>query len=348
MKKLAALFFLLAYSISSFACTTFFLNKDGKMLFGRNYDWVTESGMVMVNARGMIKYGAKQNTPSFNWVSSYGSVTFNQYGKEFPTGGMNEKGLVIELMWLDETEYPARDKRNTLGVLQWIQYQLDCSQTVSEVIASDNIIRIEDDVPLHYLVADANGNAATIEFLDGKMVVHQKENLVFPVLTNTPYSEALEKTGGLMNTKSSIPYSDNSLARFAKACEMLQRTKTAAETPTVDYAFSILNNVSQGDYTKWSIVYDIGNRSIHFTTHSQKQRKSLSMRSLNFNCTAVPLAMDMNQPEKGEISTGLKPLTIAQNRKLVERSARESQSRVDINKSSVDIAVAVAGRAKCK
>ncbi|HEY0750007.1 MAG TPA: linear amide C-N hydrolase, partial [Chitinophagaceae bacterium] len=134
MKKLVAFVFLSAYSLSSFACTTFFLNKDGQLLFGRNYDWVTESGMVMVNARGMVKYGAKPNAANFNWVSNYGSVTFNQYGKEFPTGGMNEKGLVVELMWLDETEYPVRDKRHSLGVLQWIQYQLDCSQSVSEVI----------------------------------------------------------------------------------------------------------------------------------------------------------------------------------------------------------------------
>ena len=348
MKKLVAFVFLSVYSLSSFACTTFFLNKDGKLLFGRNYDWVTESGMVMVNARGMMKYGAKENASSFNWVSSYGSVTFNQYGKEFPTGGMNEKGLVVELMWLDETEYPDQDKRHSLGVLQWIQYQLDCSQSVSEVIASDNIIRIEDDVPLHYLVADANGNAATIEFLDGKMVVHQKENLVFPVLTNTPYGEALERTGGVMPTKRKITQSDNSLYRFAKACDMLQSVQSSVETPTVDYAFSILNQVSQGDYTKWSIVYDIPNQSIYFNTHSQKDRKSLSMKSIDFTCGAAPLALDMNLSKKGEVSTAFMPLTIAQNRDLLEQSARESRGRVDIPKTSIDMAVAVAGKVKCK
>jgi penicillin V acylase-like amidase (Ntn superfamily) len=39
------------------------------------------------------------------WVSRYGSVTFNQYGCENPTGGMNEAGLVVEQMWLDESAY---------------------------------------------------------------------------------------------------------------------------------------------------------------------------------------------------------------------------------------------------
>ncbi len=45
-----------------------------------------------------------------HWTAVYGSISFNQYGKEFPTGGMNEKGLVVELMWLDETKFPAQDK----------------------------------------------------------------------------------------------------------------------------------------------------------------------------------------------------------------------------------------------
>jgi choloylglycine hydrolase len=31
---------------------------------------------------------------TISWISKYGSITFNQYGREFPTGGMNEKGLV--------------------------------------------------------------------------------------------------------------------------------------------------------------------------------------------------------------------------------------------------------------
>ena len=143
------------------------------MIFGRNYDWVTEAGMVCTNLKGLSKTSMKtENGETINWVSKYGSITFNQYGKEFPTGGMKEKGLVVELMWLDETKYPANDNRPAVGVLQWIQYQLDNCTSIDEVIATDKKIRISPTgtTPLHYLVADANGNAATIEFLNGKIV----------------------------------------------------------------------------------------------------------------------------------------------------------------------------------
>ena len=41
-----------------------------------------------------------------------------------------------------------------------------------ELIATDRTARIKDTVD-HYLVCDASGDAAVIEFLDGKMVIHR-------------------------------------------------------------------------------------------------------------------------------------------------------------------------------
>ena len=68
------------------------------------------------------------------WIAKYGSVTFNQFGRENPTGGMNEMGLVVEQMWLDETEYPKDDARPTLGTQEWMEYLLDTSATTAEAV----------------------------------------------------------------------------------------------------------------------------------------------------------------------------------------------------------------------
>src|SRR5688572_32604760 len=107
-------------SIQSLACTSFFINKDGKMIFGRNYDWISGEGMLFTNLRGLKKTSMNTNDgKTISWVSRYGSLSFNQYGKEFPTGGMNEQGLVVELMWLDGTKYPSADERPAVGTLQW-------------------------------------------------------------------------------------------------------------------------------------------------------------------------------------------------------------------------------------
>lgn len=346
MKKMFAFLVLCIYAPFSFACSTFLLSKNGHYLFGRNYDWVSGNGMVMVNAQGLLKTSfLPPGEKGTSWISKYGSITFNQFGKEFPHGGMNEKGLVVELMWLAGTQYPAADKRAALNELQWIQYQLDNCATVTEVTATDKVIRINRNnaAPLHYLVADASGNAATIEFINGKMVVHGGKDLAYPVLTNTVYSDAVQQ----IKSGKDRHHGDNSVARFATACNMVQQFNTTKEQP-VNYAFSILNKVAQGDYTKWSIVYDITNRQIYFTTNRNKERKTFSLSEFRYSCNAPSLSLDINQTKSGAVSTYFTPLSLEKNKTLIETSAMESRSQIQISAEAIAGAAAYVKTVQCK
>lgn len=346
MRKAFVLFLVIHYGFSVLACTTFFINKNGQMVFGRNYDWVTDAGMVCTNLKGLFKTSLQtESGETINWVSQYGSITFNQYGKEFPTGGMNEKGLVVELMWLDETKYPSADNRPAIGVLQWIQYQLDNCMTIDEVIATDKKLRISPTgtTPLHYLIADAHGHAATIEFLNGKMVVHKGNDLTVPVLTNNIYDESVKAY------KNSSAIGNNSLERFSEACSMIQKLNAGnTPKPITDYAFDILDEVAQGDFTKWSIVYDITNKTIHFKTNRFKQVKTVSFSAFDFNCASSPRVWDMNQAGNGNINTLFENFSATINKRIVETAAKESESRVAISEKNVERLWKYSSEIKCK
>jgi penicillin V acylase-like amidase (Ntn superfamily) len=346
MKKLAILLFLVIPA-AGFACTTFCLQKNGQIIFGRNYDWVTGAGIVNTNHRGLIKSTPGKQS-NLEWVSQYGSITFNQYGKEFPTGGMNEKGLVVELMWLDGTSYPEPDDRPEIGVLRWIQYQLDNNKTVAEVIKSDQKIRIQKfDTPLHYLVADAAGAVATIEFLDGKMKVHQNKDLPFPVLTNSRYDESIQVAGEYM-TKQNLP-GDNSMERFVKACNMLNKLKTDdVKMPLPDYAFSILDNVTQGTHTKWSIVYDIVNRVVYFKTLDFKNVKTFSFNGFDFACSNTPKMFDMNQPGSGDITKAFISPDVAIKKAALDKAVAESFEQVRIGEADKKFLLEYENTVTCK
>ncbi len=346
--------FVIAFCFSGsmiYACTTFCINKNGHIVFGRNYDWVTGAGIVNTNQRGLFKTSSRSgNAATISWVSKYGSITFNQYGKEFPTGGMNEKGLVVEMMWLDGTVYPIADSRPAIGVLQWIQYQLDNASTVAEVIASDKTLRIGDkDTPLHYLVADAGGNVASIEFLDGKMIVHSGKSMPFPVLTNDRYDISAETAKPFVrNVSAGLPGS-NSLERFVKACSMLnQFTQTDMKTPVTDYAFSILDKVSQGDYTKWSIVYDISNKKIYFKTEANKNIKSFSFAAFNFECNTAPKMYNMNQDATGDISKQFTGNDKKLKEEVLHQAVTESSSMVPISKKDEEVLLNFEYSSTCK
>ena len=322
----------------AFSCTTFFINKNGQLAFGRNYDWITDVGMVCKNTRGLSKTSMQRSAGNtISWVSKYGSLTFNQYGKEFPTGGMNEKGLVVELMWLEGSIYPKADNRAEISVLQWIQYQLDNCASIDEVIETDKRIRIgaAGNPPLHYLVADASGKAATIEFLNGKMVVHKGNNLPFPVLTNTDYSTAynqIKSSGSTSQINASSTFKDNSVQRFATACSMVQQFQANdIKQSVIDYSFDILKQVKQEGWTRWSIVYDLTNKTIHFKTARYAAIKSISFSDFDFNCNASPLSLNMNQPMQGKVSLQFKPYTTEVNKQLIETSVEESKTQVTIS-----------------
>lgn len=334
MKKICLLF--LAYCTANpvFACTTFCISKNGQLVFGRNYDWITAAGIVHTNQRGLLKTSMRSgDAATISWVSKYGSVTFNQYGKEFPTGGMNEKGLVVELMWLDGTRYPEADQRPAVGVLQWIQYQLDNAATTAELIASDGKLRISKRAtPLHYLVADAGGNVATIEFLDGKMIVHKDKDLPFPVLTNDTYASSAKIAKAVLHGGATAP-TGNSLERFVQACSMVKKFReTDINMPVTDYAFSILDKVAQGIYTKWSIVYDISNRKIHFKTEAHTNIKSFGFTAFDFACAKPAKMFNMNQQAAGDISARFTLGDKKLKERILQQAVRESNSRVEIGK----------------
>jgi choloylglycine hydrolase len=304
----------------AFACTTFCLKHNGEVLFGKNYDWMVGDGLVFVNKRGMAKVSsAEDRTNPAKWVSKYGSVTFNQYGRENPSGGMNEAGLVIELMWLDETQYPKADARPTVGTLEWIQYQLDNSATVAEVIANTDKIRVSSQVTLHYLVNDKAGNTATIEFLDGNLVAHRGETLPVATLTNDTYAKSLNysQTTSVENART-----NRSLDRFVRAAQKTSAfdKRTRSESEAVNYAFEILSNVAQERSTQWSIVYDQKRGKIHFRTLRTPQIKTIDAKGFDYSCGTNVKIYDMNANGVGDITARFKDYTRRANRDLIERS----------------------------
>jgi penicillin V acylase-like amidase (Ntn superfamily) len=330
MKYIIAILLIMA-SNSAITCTTFLLSRDGHYVFGRNYDWSTDAGMICTNARGLYKTSMSEQGNQVSWTSVFGSVTFNQFGKEFPMGGMNEAGLVVEVMWMDGSQYPEADDRAALNALQWIQYQLDNYSTVSEVINADRILRISQaNPPLHFLIADSTGKAATIEFIKGKQQVHVGDNLKWPALTNSSYEMLMSSQGQKMD-QASGSYMDNSAERFGKACGMIDKFKVNdSNADMVDYAFEILDTVKVPGFTQWSIAYDITERKVHFRTSRHREIKNITLKNINFDCEAPSLTLNLNQSLKENVNTFLKPFTAEENLSVIREGADGSRKNFDI------------------
>lgn len=237
--------------------------------------------------RGMERAGAdKGNT--LHWKSKYGSVIAAGYDIG-TSDGMNEKGLVANLLYLAESDYiRSGDTRPVLGISVWTQYVLDNFATVEEAVAElkKETFRIDaPDMPngakstMHLSISDATGNSAIFEYIGGKLVIHEGREC--QVMTNSPvYSKQMtlddywQQIGGLVM----LPGTNRASDRFVRASFYINAIpQTSDPHRAVAGVFSVMRNVSvplgisvEGQpnisSTRWRSVSDQKNKVYYFET----------------------------------------------------------------------------------
>ena len=330
------------FALPSHACSTFCLLHRDQPLFGRNYDWSVDDGLVIINKRQVAKRaaGRRNKKNPARWVSTYGSVTFNQYGRELPTEGMNEAGLVVATLWLSATEHAAPDARPSINMLQWMQYQLDTASTIDEVIASDAHLRVQParGAKVHYFVCDRTGACVSIEFLEGKLVAHTRDSMAVKALTNDTYAQSvthLQQHDGF-GGKTPLPTDSGSLARFVRTASLVRQYDPKANSSPIDYAFDILTNVAQGTSTKWSLVYDLHQQRIYFRTQANPSRRFIDLNALDFSCTTPVQVLDINAAGSGDITSQFQVYQESLNRELIGNAYRKTSFLAQIPDRSLD------------
>ena len=117
----------------------------------------------------------------------YGAIFFNQFGREFPMGGMNEAGLVVELMWLDETVFPSPD--DWKKILPAFESLRKPNADAIADLALNNFVEMRD------LVADPHFLAK--KKIEKLIAAAYPERFISPYqmvsFTHIPYAEALQK-----------------------------------------------------------------------------------------------------------------------------------------------------------
>ena len=275
--------------LPSEACTrAVYLGPENLVVTGRTMDWREDiQTNLYLFPRGMERAGAdKGNT--LHWKSKYGSVIAAGYDIG-TSDGMNEKGLVANLLYLAESDYiRSGDTRPVLGISVWTQYVLDNFATVDEAVAElkKETFRIDaPDMPngakstMHLSISDATGNSAIFEYIGGKLVIHEGREC--QVMTNSPvYSKQMtlddywQQIGGLVM----LPGTNRASDRFVRASFYINAiTQTANPYVAVAGVFSVMRNVSVPlgisvpdkpniASTRWRSVSDQKNKVYYFET----------------------------------------------------------------------------------
>lgn len=284
---LLVVFLLVAIEPTSSCTRVVYKGLNGIILTARSMDWKED---VLTNLwifpRGMQRNG-EVGPNSIKWKSRYGSVIASGYDIS-STDGMNEKGLVANVLWLVESQYPeVSSNKPGLSIAAWLQYVLDNFATVDEVVKAlqgEPFVVVTDKVPgearlatLHLSVSDASGDNAIFEYIKGKLVVHH--DAAYTVMTNSPIfdkqltlNEYWKEIGGTVM----LPGTNRAADRFVRASFYIDAIpKTDNTRLAVASVFSVIRNcsvpfgISTADQpnissTRWRTVADHKNLVYYF------------------------------------------------------------------------------------
>ena len=311
MKALFITTLLIAGMLTTYtqACTrVVYLGKNGMVVTGRTMDWKEDlKSNIYVFPRGIERAGAdKGNT--IHWKSKYGSVITAGYDIG-TSDGMNEKGLVANLLYLAESDYyRPNDTRPVMGISIWTQYVLDNFATVDEAVKelSKETFRIDaPDMPngakstLHLAISDASGNSAIFEYIKGKLIIHEGKE--YQVMTNSPsYEQQItlnnywKQIGGLVM----LPGMNRAVDRFVRASFYINVIpQTDNQREAVAGVFSVIRNVSVPlgisvpaqpniSSTRWRTVADQKNKVYFFESTMTPNIFWINMKDLDFSAGA--------------------------------------------------------------
>lgn len=319
----STLIFLLLIIQPAQACTIFSLYPNNEQWIGRNFDWAYGHGLIYTNKRNTTKSSIRLSPTDVvaNWISRYGSVTFNQFGKEFPTGGMNEAGLVVDALKLKSSIFPAIDSRPSLNELQFIQYLLDNFATVESIVEGLDKIRLSPvGSKLHYFACDIN-KCIIIEFINGQLTTHFSDNLPISSLTNSTYEESLNYTRNFISFGGENPIvtdSKKSLDRFVRASYSAKSIKNYDNPEQAIFTF--LEETATRN-NRWQIIYNQNERAITFrTTGKNAKPRKINLTGFDFSCQEPSQYFDLENVDTGLINDQFKNFDSKLNRKIIRKS----------------------------
>jgi penicillin V acylase-like amidase (Ntn superfamily) len=292
---------------AAIACTRFvYLGPDDTIFTARTMDWFREMGTnLWAFPRGVERNGAAGEN-SIEWTSKYGSVIASAYDAG-TADGMNEKGLVANVLYLAESEYgtpKANDPRKPLSMSLWGQYFLDNYATVAEAVEAmrqEQFYIVTTMTPdgeagkFHLSLSDATGDSVIFQYVNGKLQIHHSRE--YQVMTNSPIYEkqlALNDYWQQIGGTTMLPGTNRAADRFVRASFYVN---AIPQTSDVDEAtasvFSVIRNTSvpRGittadqpniSSTIWRTVADHKNKRYFFESTNTPNVFWVNMSDLNF------------------------------------------------------------------
>jgi penicillin V acylase-like amidase (Ntn superfamily) len=235
----------------NFECSTFFATTpEGDYILARNLD--TEIAIPFVlktNSKNGFRTVGMANLRNSGWNNTNLVSKFTALAAPYYTfDGMNEKGVAIGSLSVPVgSKSDLNDNKITLYDYSVIRLTIEKAQSLKDAIKqlSQYNVKMEDKYPSQYMIADAAGNCAVIDYVDGSMKVVEKEGN-YQIATNML----------LYNNKNHLGYSSERYKAFEKVL-----SETNGIISVEDALKLLIEHTVPGD-AQWSSVYNLTDKTM--------------------------------------------------------------------------------------
>jgi choloylglycine hydrolase len=322
----------LASAVPAQACTDFLLKaQDTTLINGRSMEFAVQlNSTAVAHPRGeAFQSVAPGGKKGLSWTSRYGFVGIAGFDGRGAVDGLNEKGLSLGFLWLPEARYQdivAGQEGSAVELTDFGPWLLGNFDSVDQIRTALGGVRVwarpdptlKIIMPLHASIHDASGRSLVVEFLDGRMNIHDNP---IGVLTNTPsfpwQMENLRNyvnlspvdvqpvtvggvtitTTGHGNGLHGLPGDLTPPSRFVRMVFMTQSAAPVADAQGgVNLAEHLLNAVDiprglnretakalTGDFTQWALIKDMTNRVFYFRSYENMTLRAIDLKKLDFS-----------------------------------------------------------------
>lgn len=278
-------------------------NSGRAVVVGRSMNWPGDlKADLWAFPRGIERTGLNGKNP-LRWKSKYGSLAVG-FQDLATADGVNEKGLAVSVLWLDEADYGRRDDTVPgVAATLWGQFYLDSFATVAEAVAFTEktpfqlvlVTNAREVSRLHLAVADATGDSAIIEYVGTKRTVHHGRE--YAVMTNSPplpdQLKNLDRYRGPGALQAPPKDLTSSMDRFVTASRLLaDLPRAGTDRQAVADLFGVLRGVSVPRLTRWRAVADLTNRVYYFESASSPAVIWVRLDRLDLNAGRPVMRLD--------------------------------------------------------
>lgn len=330
----------ISFATPVYTCTDFTLPQgDDFVIATRTMEFGVElNSDVIIRPRGQQRhskdpFGGEGKT----WTAKYGYVGVDALGKDIAVDGINEAGLSFGMLWFVGTQYEEvaeKDASEAILAVDLGNWILGSFASVDEVKEAIKGVRVWQEPmdelrcapPLHFAIHDAQGKSMVIEYLNGRMELHDND---VGVLTNAPafpwHVANLENFSHLSSVNApgfggshsvhgsglrGIPGDLTPQGRFVRIATLRNEVNPVEDAEeAVRLAKHIISTVniprgsvkSRGDdfvyhenYTQWVLIKDLTNRKFYYHSYESPSLHTVDLAQLDFSgekeYASIPIA----------------------------------------------------------